>query len=130
MQKTTAFLMFEGKAEEAINFYTSLFANSEIIHILRYEANQGGVEGKVLHAKFVLNGTEYMAIDSSIKHAFTFTPAFSIYVSCESIEEVDRLYASLSEAGQVLMPLDAYPFSEKYAWVTDRFGVSWQIGRS
>ncbi|MNG41952.1 3-demethylubiquinone-9 3-methyltransferase [compost metagenome] len=62
-----------------------------------------------------------------MKHAFTFTPSMSLYVTCETEAEIDRLFGSLSEGGSVMMPLAAYPFSEKFGWLSDRFGVSWQL---
>jgi predicted 3-demethylubiquinone-9 3-methyltransferase (glyoxalase superfamily) len=135
MQKITTFLMFEGQAEEAMNFYTSLFAYSEILSIARYGPGEAGAEGSVMHATFSLCGQEFMCIDSNVKHEFTFTPAMSIYVSCETEAEIDRLFEQLTQvgtspmasAGQVLMPLDRYPFSQKYAWIADKFGVSWQL---
>jgi predicted 3-demethylubiquinone-9 3-methyltransferase (glyoxalase superfamily) len=127
VQKITPFLMFEGKAEEAMNFYISLFPDSEIKSITRYGENQGGTEGSVLHAVFSLNGQQFMCIDSSVKHQFTFTPALSLHVMCVSEKEVDNIFAGLSQGGEILMPLDTYPFSKKYGWVNDRFGVSWQL---
>ncbi len=71
MQKITNFLMFNGNAEEAMNFYVSLFPGSEIVHIIRYKANETGIEGTVMHAAFKLNGQLFMCIDSSVKHEFT-----------------------------------------------------------
>jgi len=127
MQKFTTFLMFEGKAEEAMNFYTSLFEDSKILSITRYGPNEAGTEGTVMLATFSLGGQEFMCIDSYIKHEFTFTPAMSIYVNCASEAEIDRVFEKLSLNGQVLMPLDHYPFSKKFAWVSDPFGVSWQL---
>jgi predicted 3-demethylubiquinone-9 3-methyltransferase (glyoxalase superfamily) len=127
MQKLTTFLMFDGKAEEAINFYTSLFEKSKVLSITRYGPNEAGAEGSVMLAVFSLSGQEFMCIDSNIQHAFTFTPAMSIYVNCESEAEIDQLFEKLSHAGQVLMPLEHYPFSDKFAWLSDRFGVSWQL---
>jgi predicted 3-demethylubiquinone-9 3-methyltransferase (glyoxalase superfamily) len=122
--------MFTGQAEEAIRYYTSLFDDSHIISMSFYGADEAGAEGTVMHATFSLNGQLFMAIDSNIEHAFTFTPAVSLYVSCETEEEIERLYSELSQDGQVLMPLDSYPFSEKFVWVSDRFGVSWQLNFS
>lgn len=127
MQKITTFLMFDGKAEEAINFYVSLLKDSRILSITRYEAGENGAEGTVKHAAFSLSGQEFMAIDSSLEHDFTFTPAMSLYVHCDSEREIDDLFEKLSGEGQVLMPLDEYPFSRKFGWVADRFGVSWQL---
>ena len=120
--------MFEGKAEEAMNLYTSLFEHSEIANITRYGVNEPGPEGSIKRATFTLNGTEYMCIDSAVKHDFTFTPAISIFVTCDTENEIDELYGQLSMGGKVLMPLAPYPFSPKFAWITDRFGVSWQMG--
>ncbi|WP_232243287.1 VOC family protein [Paenibacillus sp. GSMTC-2017] len=121
------FLMFEGKAEEAMNFYVTLFENSEILSISRYGPEGPGAEGTVIQATFSLKGQTYMCIDSHVKHAFTFTPSISLFVNCESEEEVDRLYERLSANGSVLMPLGAYPFSRKFGWVSDSFGVTWQL---
>jgi predicted 3-demethylubiquinone-9 3-methyltransferase (glyoxalase superfamily) len=127
MQKITTFLMFEGKAEEAMNFYTALFEKSEIVAITRYGANEAGPEGTVLHASFSLNGQMFMAIDSYVKHNFTFTPSMSLYVTCASEGEIDGLFAKLAQDGGVMMPLAEYPFSKKFGWVSDKYGVSWQL---
>ncbi|MGN7476406.1 VOC family protein [Solibacillus silvestris] len=129
MEKVTPFLMFQdGKAEEAMNFYTSLIEDSAITNIIRYGANEaGGDEGTVMQATFMLKGQEFMCIDSNIKHQFSFTPSFSIYVTCNTEEELDNLYEKLNEGGQALMPLNNYGFSKKFGWINDRFGVSWQL---
>ncbi|PEL12334.1 VOC family protein [Bacillus sp. AFS017336] len=127
MQKITTFLMFEGQAEEAMNYYMSVFKNSEVVNIKRYGADMGEFEGKVIHATFTLNGQEFMCIDSSVKHKFTFTPSVSLYVTCETNDEIENAYEKLSKDGEILMPLQAYPFSEKFVWVNDQFGVSWQL---
>ncbi len=126
-QKITTFLMFSGSAEEAMNFYISLFDQSEIINITRYGVNEAGKEGTVLHATFSLNDQEFMCIDSSVEHGFTFTPAISLYVKCDTENEIDRLFDRLSQDGKVYMPLSAYPFSERFGWVEDKYGVSWQL---
>ena len=125
--KIHPFLMFEGSAEEAMTMYTSLFEDSEIINMLHYGADESGVEGSVLHATFSVKGQEFMASDSNVKHDFTFTPSISIFVTCDSEEEIDVAYAKLSQGGEILMPLAAYSFSAKFGWVKDKFGVSWQL---
>ena len=127
MQKVTTFPMFTGKAEEAMTFYTSLFKQSQIRRLTRYGPNEAGVEGTVQHALFTLNGQEFMCVDSSVQHAFTFTPSISLYVRCDTEAEIDTLFARLSEGGQVFMPLSNYGFSAKFAWIADPFGVSWQL---
>ena len=120
-------LMFEGKAEEAMQFYTSVFANSAITSVERYGAGEGGTEGSVKVAEFQLLGRTFRCIDSPVKHGFTFTPAISFVVDCQSSDAVDQLFGRLSEAGQVFMPVGEYPFSKRFAWVADRYGVSWQL---
>jgi predicted 3-demethylubiquinone-9 3-methyltransferase (glyoxalase superfamily) len=126
-QKITTFLMFEGRAEEAMNFYVSTFGQAEVLNIQRYGPDEAGPEGSVVRASFSLYGQVFMCIDSSVHHAFTFTPAISLYVTCASEEEIDRLFRQLSQDGQVLMPLATYPFSKKFGWLADKFGVSWQL---
>lgn len=78
MMKVTPFLMFEGNAEEAMNYYTSLIEGSKITSIVRYGANESGTEGSVMQATFTLKDQEFMCIDSNVKHQFTFTPSFSL----------------------------------------------------
>lgn len=128
MGKVLPFLMFQdGKAEEAMDYYTSVVADSEITNIIRYGANESGDEGTVMQATFSLKGQEFMCIDSNIKHEFSFTPSFSIYITCDTEAELDEIYQRLLDGGQALMPLDDYGFSKKFGWINDRFGVSWQL---
>jgi len=127
MQQITTFLMFEGRAEEAMTLYASLFKQSEILSITRYGAKEAGAEGTVQQALFTLNGQQFMCIDSPIQHEFTFTPSMSLFVRCNTEEDIDAVFAKLSQDGQILMPLGEYPFSRKFAWVSDKFGVSWQL---
>lgn len=124
------FLMFEGNAEAAISFYTSLFPGSAVNQMIRYAAGEPGPQGTVKKASFTVAGQRMMATDSFVKHAFSFTPATSLFVECESDAELERLYAALSEGGNALMPIDNYGFSRRFAWVNDRFGVSWQLNLS
>ncbi|KUN84126.1 glyoxalase family protein [Streptomyces bungoensis] len=126
-QKITTFLMFEGDAEDAMAFYTSLFDDAEVVSVSRYGAEGPGKEGSVQHATFSLAGQQIMCIDSPVEHGFTFTPAVSLFVQCEDEAEIDRLYAALAEGGSVLMPLGDHGFSARFGWVNDRFGVSWQL---
>ena len=127
----TPLLMFSGEhhgqAEEAINFYTSTFPNSRITSIEKYGAGQHEPEGTVQSAAFVLNGQDFMAMDSARSHQFNFTPSISFLISPEDLSEFDALVAKLSDEGEMLMPPDDYGFSRKFAWFNDRFGVSWQV---
>ena len=123
----TTFLMFEGRAEEAMTFYVSLFEGGQITTLERYGAGQAGKEGSVMRATFTIAGRSFMCTDSPVHHAFTFTPAMSLFVDCASEPEIDALFARLADGGAILMPLANYPFARKFGWVADRFGVSWQL---
>jgi predicted 3-demethylubiquinone-9 3-methyltransferase (glyoxalase superfamily) len=125
--KIRPFLMFEGKAEEAMHFYVSLFPGATVIDIERYGPNRAGAEGSVLKASFLIGNQTVLCADSIVKHTFSFTPAFSFFVDCRSEEEIQRVYAALAAGGTELMPLGEYGFSRKFAWVNDRYGVSWQL---
>jgi predicted 3-demethylubiquinone-9 3-methyltransferase (glyoxalase superfamily) len=121
------FLMFEGKAEEAMNFYISLFPGAKVIDIVRYGANRTEAEGSVMKASFSIGNQTVLCTDSIVKHTFSFTPSFSFFVDCASEGDISRIYAALSADGTELMPLGEYGFSRKFAWVNDRYGVSWQL---
>jgi predicted 3-demethylubiquinone-9 3-methyltransferase (glyoxalase superfamily) len=121
------FLMFEGGAEEAMTFYVSLFPDSKVTDVTRYGPGEPGPENSIKTAKFTLGGQSVMCIDSPVKHAFTFTPAFSFFVDCQSEDDLRRFAAALGEGGGVLMPLANYGFSRLFTWLNDRFGVSWQL---
>ena len=120
------FLMFEGTAEEAMTFYVGLVPDP---HPVRRSLRPGrtGAEGSVVVASFVLAGLDIMCSDSPIEHAFSFTPSTSLFVTCASDTEIERLAGALLDGGEALMPLDDYGFSSRFAWVNDRFGVSWQL---
>lgn len=115
MQKITPFLWFDSNAEEAINFYTSIFKNSKVISISRYGDAGPGPKGTVMAATFQLEGQQFMALNGG-PH-FRFTPAISLFVSCETQEEVDELWKKLSDGGE----------EQRCGWLQDKFGLSWQI---
>lgn len=121
------FLMFTGQCEAAMNLYVSLIPDSRILDVRRYGAGEQGPEGTVMVASFALGDLTVMCSDSPVEHAFDFTPSSSLFVTCESREQLDALAEKLGENGKVLMPLDNYGFSQRFAWVQDRFGVSWQL---
>jgi len=134
MKTVNTFLLFAGdqcgKAEEAVRFYTSLFDNSQVVNIDYYGAEEHEPEGTVRLARFSLNGTGFMASESSLMHKFTFTPAISLFIECDSMEEIERVHKLLVDGGAELMPLDNYGFSQKFTRVSDRYGVSWQLNRA
>lgn len=128
MSEVRPFLMFQGGvAEEAMRFYTSLFEGGEILDIRRYGPGEPGPEGSVFKARFRVGGQEIHCIDSPVKHGFDFTPSFSLFANLGSAEELNRVATALGEGGNFLMPVGEYGFSRRFAWVNDRFGVSWQL---
>jgi predicted 3-demethylubiquinone-9 3-methyltransferase (glyoxalase superfamily) len=110
MQKIKPFLWFDGKAEEAMNFYISIFKNSKIVSISR-----AGENGPVMGGTFQLDGQEFFALNGGPQ--FTFTPAISFFVNCETQQEVDDLWEKLSAGGE----------KGRCGWLKDKFGLSWQI---
>lgn len=127
MNTVFPFLMFEGKAEEAMNFYVSLFPQGRILDIVRYGAGGPGKEGSVMKASFTVGEQTVLCTDSFVHHNFSFTPSFSLFVECQSEEEIHRIVSALVNGGSELMPLGNYGFSRQFAWVNDRFGVSWRL---
>ena len=119
--------MFEGRCEEAVNFYVAHLPGCRIVDIVRYGAGQPGPEGTVMRASFSVGGPTVLCNDSFVKHAFSFTPASSLFITCDSEDEIDRIAVALGDGGQFLMPLGCYGFSKKFTWLNDRFGVSWQL---
>ncbi len=114
-QKIIPFLWFDANAEEAMNFYTSIFKNSEIVSVSRYGEGSPGQAGTVMTATFTLNGQTFIALNGGPQ--FKFTEAISFFVNCETQEEVDELWEKLSEGGE----------QGQCGWLKDKFGVSWQI---
>lgn len=125
MKKITPFLWFDDAAEEAMNLYASLLDDSEVTGVSRLPNENPGDPGKVTIATATLAGREVQAMNGGPEHPHT--PSASLFVGCETAEQVDRLWEGLSDGGMALMPLDAYPFSERFGWVQDRYGISWQI---
>ncbi len=115
MQKITPFLWFDTQAEEAAKLYTSLFKNSSIGKISRYPPGVPGQEGKVMTVEFKLDGQDFIALNGGPHYSFT--PAVSMFIKCETQEEVDKLWDALSEDGKI----------DQCGWLKDKFGLSWQV---
>jgi predicted 3-demethylubiquinone-9 3-methyltransferase (glyoxalase superfamily) len=115
VQKITPFLWFDGQAEEAMNFYVSIFKNSRIMGVARYGEAGPGPKGTVMTAKFELDGQEFVALNGGPQ--FTFTEAISFVVNCETQQEVDEMWEKFSEGGQ----------KSRCGWLKDRYGLSWQV---
>lgn len=115
MQKITPFLWFDTEAEEAMHFYVSIFRNSKVGRVMRYGSGGPGKQGTAMSATFQLEGQEFHALNGGPQYRFT--PAISLFVSCETQEEVDELWDKLAEGGA----------PQPCGWVRDRYGLSWQI---
>lgn len=128
-QKIIPYLWFDDQAEAAVAFYTRVFPDSRIVSVDRYSESGAEVaqrpEGSVMFISFELAGQTFTALNGG--PVFTFSPAVSFFFNCETREEVDKLWEKLLPGSEVLMELDAYPFSDRYGWLQDRFGVSWQL---
>ena len=116
MQKITTFLTFKDQAEEAVKLYTSIFKNSKIKSVTRYGDAGPGAKGTVMTAEFQLEGQDFVALNGG--PSFTFSQGISLYVDCDTQREIDELWEKLSADGGSTGPC---------GWLTDRFGVSWQI---
>jgi predicted 3-demethylubiquinone-9 3-methyltransferase (glyoxalase superfamily) len=115
MQKMSSCLWFDGQAEEAAEFYVSVFDDARIVNTALYPEGGPGAPGSVMTVQFTINGEEFMALNGGPQYAFT--PAISLVVSCDTQEEIDDLWQKLSQGGQEVA----------CGWLTDRYGVSWQI---
>lgn len=115
MQKITPFLWFDGKAEEAMNFYTSIFSDAKVISVSRKGAAGSELKGEVMSATFELQGQQFMVLNAEPQ--FKFTEAVSFFISCDTQEEVDRLWEALSEGGE----------KGRCGWLKDKYGLSWQV---
>ncbi|MBE15559.1 MAG: hypothetical protein CL867_04865 [Cytophagaceae bacterium] len=136
--KTTTFLTFVGKqcgkAQEAIQWYTSIFPNSEIKSLVHYEEGEpGGTPQLIKHGIFTLNGIEYMVSESNYNHVWSFSPGVSILISDPSETSIQTWFDKLSSnGGKVMVPLDNYAgegdygFGKKFGWCEDKYGISWQ----
>jgi predicted 3-demethylubiquinone-9 3-methyltransferase (glyoxalase superfamily) len=115
MQKITPFLWFNDKAEEAVNFYVSIFKNSKVMSVSRFGDAGPGPKGSVMSMTFQIEGQDFYALNGG--PVFTFTPAISLFVNCESQPEVDELWEKLSAGGK----------KDRCGWLKDKYGLSWQI---
>mmetsp|Transcript_5287 Transcript_5287/g.8988 ORF Transcript_5287/g.8988 Transcript_5287/m.8988 type:complete len:133 (-) Transcript_5287:428-826(-) len=123
----TSLTFQDGNAEKAMNFYVDLFPNSKVTKMQLWGKDGPMEEGKIQQATFDLDGNHFMCSDSPAIHDWNFTPAVSNYLECEDVAELERLFSKLSESGDVKMPPGDYGFSTRFGWVTDQFGVSWQL---
>lgn len=126
MKEAVSFLMFQGEANAALSLWKGAFPTLEVLVHQNYPEGTPQA-GQVQMARIRLGGSEWRLYDSPPVHAFTFTPSTSIFVDCEDEEELKRIAAVLGEGGAVMMPVGNYGFSKLFTWVTDKYGVSWQL---
>ena len=125
--KITTFLMFNGNAEEAINLYVNTFEDAEILALVRYSESDEEPTGAVQHAIFRLKDQVFMAIDANNGEELPMNPAMSLYVTVKDAMEMERLFSGLKKEGAILMPKTEMPPFREFAWVQDKFGVSFQL---
>ncbi len=128
MQKFVPCIWLDSQAEDAAAFYLSAFKSSKVEYVSRYLDNAPKPAGSVLTVRLTLDGQEFDLLNGGLQ--FKITPAISFYVDCETAEEIDSLWAKLGDGGIEFMELQEYPFSEKFGWIQDKFGVSWQVSLS
>ena len=127
MMSVSTHLMFQrGKAQAAIDLYASIFPGFTVVSVEHYGPNEDAA-GLLKTAHINFNGHSLLIIDSPITHDFDFTPAVSLFVDFDDVAELDRAFERLADGGDIKMPLDDYGFSIKFGWLTDCFGVSWQL---
>ena len=120
-------LMFAGEASAALELYAAVFSEFRLDRVERYGSDEAGAAGTVRRADVTFGQHRIVVIDSPVKHAFTFTPATSLFVDCDSVSALDSAFTQLAEGGQIFMPIADYGFSQRFGWCCDRFGVSWQL---
>lgn len=127
MPKVRTYLMFQGTAEQAVSFYSSVFPSFIVGPVARYREGEPGAPGAFKLAPVSFADHELLILDSPPIHDFSFTPSVSLFLDFETQDTLDTAFGKLSEGGNVMMPLDNYGFSARFGWVADRFGVSWQL---
>lgn len=130
-KKVYPFLTFGGNAEEAVNFYIDIIPDSKVLSLVRIGEHDRGETGKILNCVFELSGQEYVALDIEKEYAVKFSWAFSMYFECPDENEFDTIFSKLSDGGNVIMgpePVESEHIKmRKATWITDKFGVTWQL---
>ena len=120
-------LMFAGEASAALALYAAVFSEFRLDSVERYGSGEAGAEGTVRRADVTFGQHRIIVIDSPVKHAFSFTPATSLFVDFDAVSALDSAFTQLAQGGQIFMPIADYGFSQRFGWCSDRFGVSWQL---
>lgn len=126
-KKISTFITFSGNAEKAMNLYVSLFEDAKILSLAYFGEGERGVAGQVMNGEFEINGQSFMVMDMEKQYAPELNWGVSIFVRCQDEAEFDRLFAAFSEGGSVIMGPEAVNHLRKVSWVTDAFGITWQL---
>ncbi|MGI9351956.1 MAG: VOC family protein [Rhizobiaceae bacterium] len=127
MPQVSTHLMFQGNASDAIDTYSSIFSDFNVENIEKYGEDEQGEPDTIKQAYVSFAGHKLIVIDSPPVHEFDFTPSMSLFIDFENEEALESAFARLSEAGNTMMPLNDYGFSKRFGWLSDKFGVSWQL---
>ncbi|TVT27814.1 VOC family protein [Salinicoccus cyprini] len=130
MKSMNPFLTFQGRAEEALGYYTETFKDAEVLLLQKYDAGTPELEGKVVQGAIRIHDQLIRVMDSQVPQESTFTPSMSFFIECETFQEMEMYYRKLKTRGAIHMPLDDYGFSRQFAWIQDQFGVTWQLNLS
>ena len=125
--RAATYLLFDGVAEEALHFYMSVFPDAEVLAIHHYPASADDMAGKLLPSRLQIAGQIFILADNPNPQDFTFTPAMSTFIEFDDEAELEMVHDMLCAEGDALMPLDDYGFSQHFAWIQDKYGVSWQL---
>lgn len=126
-KKISTFLTFSGNAEKAMNLYVSLFEDAKVLFLTHFGEGDRGVMGQVMNGEFEINGQSFMVMDMEKQYAPELNWGVSIFVRCQDEAEFDRLFTTFSEGGSVMMGPESVNHLRKVAWVTDSFGITWQL---
>ncbi len=127
MKSFLPFLTFNGNAMEALTFYKDIFYDMEVEFLQEYGGDAPALEGKIMQALISIEGRKIMISDSRTPEEFSFTPSMAFYIECSDMNEAELYYRKLKKGGAILVPLDEYGTGRYFAFVQDRFGLSWQL---
>ncbi|WP_020006806.1 VOC family protein [Salinicoccus albus] len=127
MKSVTPYLTFQGNAKEAMAFYTRVFDDAELRFLQEYDESVPEMAGKVMQGVIRIHDLLLMVTDSKVPAEFAFSPSMSFLIECQSLQEIEKYYLKLKKKGAIHVPLDEYGAADRFAWVQDKFGVTWQL---
>lgn len=127
IESVVPFLTFQGRAQEALDFYTGIFPAAKVTGKVLFGRDEGGIEGNIKQAILTVGGNRLRVFDGPVVPGFHFSSAISLFVEINYRATLDKVAEALGKGGEVMMPLDSYPFADRFTWLSDRFGVNWQL---